>query len=96
MTLAQCGKTRNSLSSKIFREINSLVKEHCFHESLVKSITVILAQCRKIQDSLQHDKYLVFREIDYQLCNNLSKTLLSRNFCQKMVRENCHAHSVEK
>ena len=43
----QCGKTRNSLSPKFFREINSLVT----------SLSKI-------------------------------KTLLSRNFCQKSVREN--------
>ena len=76
-----------SLTTKIFRQINSLVTY------LVHISTICTAQCEKTRHSLSLKKKI--RQINY-LVISLVKPLISRNFCEKSVRENfCNFHTVQ-
>ena len=67
---------------------------HLFHSSLVwKLRKFTVTQCRKTRNSLSLLENF-FRQINY-LVISLVKPLLSRNFCEKSVRENfCNFHTV--
>ena len=85
-----CGKLWKSLSSKIIREMNSLVNARMFSQIFCqksyKSVTVNFSQ-RTVwkNDKFSRTKFF-FRQI-ISLVTYLVKTLLWRNFCQKYVRD---------
>ena len=79
-TVTQCGKTRNSLTWKIFRQINSLVTY------LVKPL-LSRNFCQKcVGENSRNFHTNFFVKSTTILVTSLVKALLSQNFCQKNVR----------
>ena len=96
MWTIQSGKTKNSHSShRSLSQLKNFVKtavlhllyqKPCFHEFNFSSKCVrIQCSVRKNQKSTLTEK--IFRQINY-LVISIVKPLLSRNFCEKSVREN--------
>ena len=78
------GNYETSNTNSVFSTLHSVEKWEIYSHWKIFCQITYLAQCEKTRNSLSTN---IFREINYSV-TSVVKTLLSRNFCQKSVREN--------